>query len=129
MCYEGVKGPCPANEDNHGVLRVAQRHATSLHSADPGPNPVQGTYSQSPYTKTTYDRSMGTNQVFLGHANTARVQQLYEESFEQAEKAQAMYDQPTNRFLHEDSAGHIDIEDFGYNVKEHFIPESMKPRY
>ena len=129
MCYEGVKGPCPANEDNHGVLRVAHRHATSLHAAAQGPNPVQGTYSQSPYTKTTYDRSMGTNQVFLGHANKARVQQLYQESFEQAEKAQAMYDQPENRLLHEDSAGHVDVEDFGYNVKEHFIPESMKPRY
>ena len=64
MCYEGVKGPCPANADNHGVLRVAHRHATSLHTA--GPNPVAGTYSQSPYTKQTYPRSMGTNQVFLG---------------------------------------------------------------
>jgi len=175
MCYEGVKGPCPANEDNHGVLRVAHQHATSLHAAAQGPNPVQGTYAQSPYTKTTYDRSMGTNQVFLGHANKARamvlhtadtgpnpvqgtyaqspytkttydrsmgtnqvflgrankarVQQLYQESFEQAQKAQAMYDQPTNSFLHEDSAGHVDVENFGYNVKEHFIPESMKPRY
>ena len=64
MCYEGVKGPCPANADDHGVLRVAHRHATSLHTA--GPNPVAGTYSQSPYTKQTYPRSMGTNQVFLG---------------------------------------------------------------
>jgi len=69
MCYEGVKGPCPANVDNHGVLRVADRHAYSLHTADPKtPNPVTGTYATSPYTMATYPRSMGTNQVFLGKA-------------------------------------------------------------
>jgi hypothetical protein len=167
MCYEGVEGPCPANADNHGVLRVADKHdtttlfksdkgpnpvqgtyaqspytkatyprsmgtnqvflgkaykagfakqsatlkvaskgVTSLHT-DPGPNPVQGTYTQSPYTMATYPRSMGTNQAFLGHANKAPKQQLYQESFEQAEKAQAMYDQPHNSFLHEDSAGSL----------------------
>jgi len=72
MCYEGVKGPCPANEDNHGVLRVAHKQATALHTTDPkAPNPVTGTYATSPYTKATYPRSMGTNQVFLGKAYKA----------------------------------------------------------
>ena len=32
----------------------------------PDPNPVQGTYATDPFTKTTYPRTMGTNQVFLG---------------------------------------------------------------
>jgi hypothetical protein len=75
MCYEGVKGPCPANADNHGVLRVAHRHAQSLHAADP--NPVAGTYAKSPYTKETYPRSMGTNQVFLGKVGAGRASPLF----------------------------------------------------
>lgn len=31
----------------------------------------------------------------------------------QAMKAQAMYDKPVNSMVHTDSAGHVDIENFG----------------
>ncbi len=71
MCFEGVEGPCPANKDNHGVLHVAHEHATTLHLQDSAPNPVAGTYAVDPYTKATYPRTMGTNQVFLGKAYKA----------------------------------------------------------
>jgi hypothetical protein len=29
--------------------------------------------------------------------------------------------------VHMDSAGHVDVENFGLNLREHFLPESMKP--
>jgi len=48
------------------VARAMAAPMQSLHTANPPPNPVQGTYALSPFTKTTYPRSMGTNQVFLG---------------------------------------------------------------
>ena len=40
MCYQGVKGPCPADANNHGVLRAVDNkrgglRATSLHAAPP----------------------------------------------------------------------------------------------
>jgi hypothetical protein len=79
MCYEGVKGPCPANIDNHGVLRVAQDGATQLHSMGAMPNPAKGEFAVSPYTKEAYPWSMGTNQVFLRHTNKAmKAQAMYE---------------------------------------------------
>jgi hypothetical protein len=49
-------------------LKVPRKGVSSLHSVDKAPNPVAGTYATSPYTKSTWPRSMGTNQVFLGQA-------------------------------------------------------------
>jgi len=62
-------------------------------------------------------------------AYKARVQSLYQEPFEQAMNAQAMYNKPRNSLVHVDSAGHVDVEHFGANVKEHFLPNEMKPGY
>ena len=90
---------------------AAPTQSLFAHASDP--NPEEGTYALSPFTKQTYPRQMGTNQVFLGHVNRAPMQQLYQESFEQAEKAQAMYDKPRNSMVHVDSAGHVDVENFG----------------
>jgi hypothetical protein len=75
----------------------------------------------------------GTDAAFMnkadgaGQSTKARTQSLYQESFEQAMKAQAMYDKPGNTLVHSDSAGHIDVENFGMNVRERFVPMSMKP--
>ncbi len=83
----------------------------------------------------------------------ARTQELYQESFEQGMKAQEMYDKvlsllaqftcftstrvpiltpeelrkPRNSLVHVDEAGHVDLENFGSNVREHFLPNSMRP--
>ena len=72
--------PCPSNASNaqaykaafarrSATLKVASRGVTSLHAVDKGqPNPVEGTYAPSPYSKSVWPRTMGTNQVFLGQA-------------------------------------------------------------
>ena len=62
----------------------------------------------------------GTDAAFMHKAGEggisvkkAKMQSLYQESFEQAMKAQNMYDQPRNSMVHTDSAGHVDVENFG----------------
>ena len=72
MCFHAVAGPCPANEDNHGVLRVAGRGVTSLHSAGK-PRLMHG---HATNMEKASPREMGTNIVFLGHAEKAATQML-----------------------------------------------------
>jgi len=62
---------------------------------------------------------MGTNMAFLykydgkDQSTKAKMQSLYQESFAQAMKSQHMYEKPRNSLLHVDSAGHVDMENFG----------------
>ena len=34
---------------------------------------------------------------------------------------------PRNSLVHVDEAGHVDIENFGSNVREYFLPNAMRP--